>query len=308
MRRSKVRRFLVLSLTFITTVCFQNCGQEVTFDEGLQKGHFTQLNSDGEAMASDNLDTSNIVELVAITDESQSIDFETEVPPVIILTNPDDDSDSDQDQSDNNNSDDADDSVASTTPSQDEVVSENDNEQPMSEENTDDQSMASDSDDSNDDSTPSANDHGQQTAETNRNKNDDTENDAGLDSGDSDSDQTQVADNSANDENNDVMDGDDSSDSTGDNGDVPSTDPETYMYRCVLQGKGKSQHIGLIGEQIVIDKDTPDTLCMSENACLNIMPNLGFDVQGPQYTGYCKNGKAHTQTLTDSQAFALIAE
>lgn len=81
-----------------------------------------------------------------------------------------------------------------------------------------------------------------------------------------------------------------------------------YMYRCVLAGKGKSIHIGFIDDKIVADKDTPETLCMSENACLNIMPTLGFEVKEAQFTGYCAHGKAHTRPITDAEAVALASQ
>ncbi len=303
MIRSNVRRFGFLTCTFLMTVCFQNCGQEVTFDEGLQKGAFSQLNSQGETTGIDSLDASDIIELVAINNENPDLDFESEVPPMIDIPSQDNQTDSGQSHSDDNSHEESADQVADTNSTPDPASSANENGQQQAEENRNENSTASTSE--TDDGNSSANDHGQQTADAHRNSDqntdNDSENDSEVDSDAQETDQPLVTNNNEDDTENENS--DDSSHS-----DVPTTNPETYMFRCVLQGKGKSQHIGFIGDRIVGDQDTPDTLCMSENACLNIMPSLGFAVQGPQFTGYCKNAKAHTQTLTDSQAFALVAE
>jgi hypothetical protein len=79
------------------------------------------------------------------------------------------------------------------------------------------------------------------------------------------------------------------------------------LYRCVVNMTGKSHHIGLINGQAAVDKGTPQTLCMSENACLNIM-SAAFDVQEAKFTGYCKNNKAHTRPINDGEALALVTE
>jgi hypothetical protein len=82
---------------------------------------------------------------------------------------------------------------------------------------------------------------------------------------------------------------------------------EAQLYRCVVNVTGKSHHIGLINGQAAVDKGTPQTLCMSENACLNIM-SAAFDVKEAKFTGYCKNNKAHTHPINDGEALALVTE
>jgi len=77
------------------------------------------------------------------------------------------------------------------------------------------------------------------------------------------------------------------------------------LYRCVVVGNGKSQHIGLLDGKAAIDINTPKTLCMSKNACLNIMADV-FPVQEAKFTGYCAKNKAHTHAISDGEALALV--
>ncbi len=79
---------------------------------------------------------------------------------------------------------------------------------------------------------------------------------------------------------------------------------EAQHYLCVVAGKGKSTHIGLI-EEVLAKNSTPNSLCMTKNACLNIM-SQSFDVIEAKYTGFCKNDKAHTFRIADGDAVALI--
>lgn len=79
------------------------------------------------------------------------------------------------------------------------------------------------------------------------------------------------------------------------------------LYRCVVVGNGKSQHIGLLDGKAAIDINTPKTLCMSENACLNIMADV-FPVLEAKFTGYCAKNKAHSHAISDGEALALAEE
>ncbi len=79
------------------------------------------------------------------------------------------------------------------------------------------------------------------------------------------------------------------------------------LFRCVVVGNGKSQHIGLIDGKAAIDINTPKTLCMSENACLSIMADV-FPVLEAKFTGYCAHNKAHTHAISDGEALTLVEE
>lgn len=86
------------------------------------------------------------------------------------------------------------------------------------------------------------------------------------------------------------------------------SDSDDTSYVCVVEGPGRSNRVGYISESSIGGKNaTPDTLCMSKKACLEIMASE-FIVKGAMKTGFCKNGKAHTIPVSDSQAAAMIAE
>jgi hypothetical protein len=79
-------------------------------------------------------------------------------------------------------------------------------------------------------------------------------------------------------------------------------------YVCVVEGPGRSNRVGYISESSIgAQNSTPETLCMSKKACLEIMPSE-FIVKGAMKTGFCKNGKAGTIPVSDAQAAAMIAE
>lgn len=82
---------------------------------------------------------------------------------------------------------------------------------------------------------------------------------------------------------------------------------EDQLYRCVVEDKGQAAHIGCSSGKASVDQSTPQTLCMSKTACLDIM-SQAFKVKLAKKTGYCKNGTAHTRSITDQEAEDLVKE
>ncbi len=76
-------------------------------------------------------------------------------------------------------------------------------------------------------------------------------------------------------------------------------------YLCVLEGKGKSQHIALIDGAIVSSNSTPKSVCMSKNAC-EVIVGKKMNVQSSEQRGFCKNGAAHSLVLTDKEVQTLV--
>ncbi len=88
---------------------------------------------------------------------------------------------------------------------------------------------------------------------------------------------------------------------TDDTTEVPDT---AHEYVCVLNGNGKSQKIGFINGKLLSKNATPDDVCMSAEACTDII-STKFDVYGPEKRGFCP-GKAHTIELTNTQIKAYV--
>lgn len=86
----------------------------------------------------------------------------------------------------------------------------------------------------------------------------------------------------------------------------PVTDaPDTpHHYVCVVAGNGKSEKIGYINGKLIIKKATPQDVCMSAEACTDIISQK-FDVQGPEKRGFCPKGPQVTE-LTNAQIKALV--
>lgn len=76
-------------------------------------------------------------------------------------------------------------------------------------------------------------------------------------------------------------------------------------YICILEGSGKSIRLGYSGGGLVEIGQTPKVVCMSQNACLNIVSQK-FSVKGPEERGFCPNKNPHVIHLTDSQLSDLL--
>lgn len=93
---------------------------------------------------------------------------------------------------------------------------------------------------------------------------------------------------------------------------VPPTVPPDYAqgaleYVCVLRSNGKSVKIALSNEGTLGGKTgTPSDVCMSENACLNIL-SKSFDVVSAEKRGFCPNKNPHVIAMTDMQIQAALA-
>jgi hypothetical protein len=79
------------------------------------------------------------------------------------------------------------------------------------------------------------------------------------------------------------------------------------QFVCVLEGHGKSVKVGLLNKSLVGQNGTPSDVCMTENACLNIIAKK-FSVKSAEKRGFCKNKSAHVVTMTDVEIEASLAE
>jgi hypothetical protein len=73
-------------------------------------------------------------------------------------------------------------------------------------------------------------------------------------------------------------------------------------YVCILDGPGKSVKLGATEAGDPQGQNgIPGVICMTKNACLNIISDY-FDVKGPEFRGYCKgNGNPNVIYATDNQ-------
>jgi hypothetical protein len=79
-----------------------------------------------------------------------------------------------------------------------------------------------------------------------------------------------------------------------------------HDFICVLQGAGESTKLAFQSKELVGQVGTPDDVCMSENACLNIV-SKGFEVKGAVQRGFCPNKNPHVLDLTDDEISKLIS-
>lgn len=77
------------------------------------------------------------------------------------------------------------------------------------------------------------------------------------------------------------------------------------LYVCVLAGPGDSIKVGLVDSRLVGKVATPNDVCMSKNACNNIISQF-FRVKGPAFRGFCPDKNPHVSHLTDAQIQTLI--
>jgi hypothetical protein len=111
-----------------------------------------------------------------------------------------------------------------------------------------------------------------------------------------------------------VSDGESSQElSQGDNSSLDQQDPTPASdasgeYICILAGPGNSAKLGLTQEQMAAQHRTPDLICMTQDACLNIV-SAAFDVKGPKHAGFCKvHGNPHVKHLTDADLQQKVTE
>ena len=78
-------------------------------------------------------------------------------------------------------------------------------------------------------------------------------------------------------------------------------------YVCILDSSpGKSIRLGIISQSLEAVGSTPQTVCISKNACENIASKV-FSVAGASKRGFCHdNRNPHVVQLTDEQVQTLI--
>ncbi|MBY0384118.1 hypothetical protein K2X05_03080 [bacterium] len=74
---------------------------------------------------------------------------------------------------------------------------------------------------------------------------------------------------------------------------------------CVVEGPGQSNQISLVNDKIVVNNETPKSVCMTAFACRKIVDGK-FRVVTLKKTGFCKNGSADSVQLSDQQVKELM--
>lgn len=74
---------------------------------------------------------------------------------------------------------------------------------------------------------------------------------------------------------------------------------------CIVEGPGQSNQISLVNDSIVVNNETPRSVCMTAFACRKIVDGK-FRVVTLKKTGFCKNGSADSVRLSDQQVKDLI--
>ncbi len=77
------------------------------------------------------------------------------------------------------------------------------------------------------------------------------------------------------------------------------------QYICILDGPGKSVRLGYVDSALTSQGKTPGIVCMSQNACLNIVSKK-FDVKMAAKRGFCPDKNPHVVPMSDAQLSALI--
>lgn len=86
---------------------------------------------------------------------------------------------------------------------------------------------------------------------------------------------------------------------------VVDGDSAALIHICILAGPGKSRHIGY-SNGLFDDKDTPQSVCMSQRACLEIAA-AAFDVKSAEVRGFCPNKNPHVVPMTDQEVADGVA-
>jgi hypothetical protein len=74
---------------------------------------------------------------------------------------------------------------------------------------------------------------------------------------------------------------------------------------CIVEGPGQSNQISLVNDSIVVNNETPRSVCMTAFACRKIVDGK-FRVVTLKRTGFCKNGSADSVRLSDQQVKDLM--
>lgn len=81
-------------------------------------------------------------------------------------------------------------------------------------------------------------------------------------------------------------------------------DDAALIHICILDGPGQSRHIGY-DQALTNDGNTPQAVCMSKNACLNIAA-AAFDVVSAEVRGFCPDKNPHVVAMTDEEVSAGV--
>lgn len=90
----------------------------------------------------------------------------------------------------------------------------------------------------------------------------------------------------------------------------PSPSPSSaslLRFVCVLEGPGHSVKVGFSSGSLSGQVGTPRDVCMTENACLNII-STQFNVKAVKQVGFCPDSNPHVIPMTDSQISAALAQ
>jgi len=78
-----------------------------------------------------------------------------------------------------------------------------------------------------------------------------------------------------------------------------------HAYVCVLKGSGKSLRLHASQGQLSSSTGTPREVCMSKNACLNIVSQV-FEVKMAKSAGFCPDKNPHVVELNDDEILQLV--
>ncbi len=76
-------------------------------------------------------------------------------------------------------------------------------------------------------------------------------------------------------------------------------------YICVLEGAGKSARLGFIDNALKEHGKTPHVVCMSKEACENIVSRK-FAVKSAERRGFCPHKNKHVIAIDDEQMEKMI--
>ncbi len=83
-----------------------------------------------------------------------------------------------------------------------------------------------------------------------------------------------------------------------------SEDQLGLVYKCILEGPGKSKNLGVVNIELFKNGNTPDTVCMSKSACEEIVSQK-FSVKEAKFAGFCGKNP-HTVQLSDERLQELV--
>jgi hypothetical protein len=83
-------------------------------------------------------------------------------------------------------------------------------------------------------------------------------------------------------------------------GDDQDGNAQGANYICILEGPGESVRLGVLSDVLQDNGHTPDTVCMTKEACLNIVSQK-FQVKDAVVRGFCPGKNPHVVPLTDAQ-------